>query len=54
MFVLGISQGFNSPKDTLKNLLETGECTVNIVSEWFAEAAYNCPLMCASHLGDQW
>ncbi|CEP21752.1 YWR1 [Cyberlindnera jadinii] len=39
MFVLGISQGFNGPKDTLKNLLDTGECTVNIVSEWFAEAA---------------
>jgi flavin reductase (DIM6/NTAB) family NADH-FMN oxidoreductase RutF len=39
IFVIGLSQGSQGPKDTLRNILETKECTVNIVSEWFAEAA---------------
>lgn len=29
-------------KDTLQNLLETKECVVNIISEWFVESANSC------------
>ncbi|CDR47207.1 CYFA0S30e00364g1_1 [Cyberlindnera fabianii] len=38
IFVVGISQGRNG-KDTAKNIIETGECTINIISEWYVEAA---------------
>jgi len=36
---VGFSGGSSHPKDTLKNILETGECVVNIISEDFVEAA---------------
>jgi len=39
MFTLGFSIARGTPKDTLVQLLETGECTINIISEWFVEAA---------------
>lgn len=39
IFVIGISQGKGVAKDTVTNLLHTEECTVNIMSEWFVEAA---------------
>ena len=43
VLVVGISMGRGLEKDTLRNILETGECTVSIVSEWFVEAAnYTC------------
>lgn len=35
---MGFAGGMDNPKDTLKNLLETGECVVNIASEHFVEA----------------
>ena len=39
LFVLGLAASLERPKDTLKNLVETKECTVNIISESFIEAA---------------
>lgn len=39
LFILGYAGGFDNAKDSLKNLKETGECVVNIISEHFAEAA---------------
>lgn len=36
--VIGVSRnGPNGPKDTARNILETGEFVVSIISEWFAE-----------------
>ncbi|ODQ68687.1 flavo protein oxygenase [Nadsonia fulvescens var. elongata DSM 6958] len=43
IFCIGFSGGKGSHKDTCKNLLETGELTINVISEWFIEAAnYTC------------
>ncbi|OBA20053.1 hypothetical protein METBIDRAFT_33032 [Metschnikowia bicuspidata var. bicuspidata NRRL YB-4993] len=39
IFTLGFSGGKGSHKDTCKNILETEELTINIISEWFVEAA---------------
>lgn len=39
MLVIGISKATGVEKDTAKNLKETKEATVNIISEWFVEAA---------------
>ncbi|THV82464.1 hypothetical protein D6D27_08388 [Aureobasidium pullulans] len=38
VFVIGFSGRANRPKDTLRNLEETGECVLNIVSEDMIEA----------------
>ncbi|KAI0024568.1 hypothetical protein F4780DRAFT_543164 [Xylariomycetidae sp. FL0641] len=42
MFVVGIASTLAAPKDTLRNLVDTRECVVNIISEHFAEAANAC------------
>ena len=39
LFIVGFSGGFSNAKDSLRNLLESGECTINIISEHFIEAA---------------
>ncbi|OTB07967.1 hypothetical protein M426DRAFT_52813 [Hypoxylon sp. CI-4A] len=39
LFVLGFASSLTHPKDSLRNLLETRECVVSIVSEDFVEAA---------------
>ncbi|CAD6442656.1 8d857540-f280-4b6a-92cd-93e1482dd199 [Sclerotinia trifoliorum] len=39
LFVLGYAGGLDNAKDSLRNLKETGECTINIISEHFLEAA---------------
>ncbi|KAI1073862.1 hypothetical protein F5B20DRAFT_574501 [Whalleya microplaca] len=39
LFVVGVAGALAHPKDTLRNLVESHECTVNIVSEGFLEAA---------------
>ncbi|RPB25084.1 hypothetical protein L211DRAFT_807140 [Terfezia boudieri ATCC MYA-4762] len=39
IFCVGFSGGRGNPKDTCRNVLETGECVINIISEWFVEAA---------------
>jgi hypothetical protein len=38
VFVIGFSGRPDRPKDTLTNLEETGECSINIVSEHMIEA----------------
>lgn len=42
IFTIGFSGGKGSPKDTCRNILDTGELTINIISEWFVEAANFC------------
>ncbi|TGJ81522.1 hypothetical protein E0Z10_g7240 [Xylaria hypoxylon] len=39
VFALGVSSPLSKPKDTLRHLVANGECTVNIISEHFIEAA---------------
>lgn len=39
IFCVGFAGGFDKAKDSLRNLVDTGECTINIVSEHFLEAA---------------
>ncbi|CZT51724.1 related to conserved protein/domain typically associated with flavoprotein oxygenases, DIM6/NTAB family [Rhynchosporium secalis] len=39
LFTIGFAGGFDNAKDTLKNLSETEECVINIISEHFLEAA---------------
>ncbi|KAI0870357.1 hypothetical protein GGS24DRAFT_475482 [Hypoxylon argillaceum] len=39
LFALGIASSLAAPKDTLRHLVANGECTVNIISEHFVEAA---------------
>jgi flavin reductase (DIM6/NTAB) family NADH-FMN oxidoreductase RutF len=39
IFILGYAGGFDKAKDSLRNLLETRECCINIISEHYLEAA---------------
>ncbi|KAF3912171.1 hypothetical protein ABW21_db0207028 [Orbilia brochopaga] len=39
IMVVGISSGMENKKDTLQNILDTGELVINVISEWFLEAA---------------
>ncbi|KAF1835879.1 hypothetical protein BDW02DRAFT_567631 [Decorospora gaudefroyi] len=39
MFILGFAGGMDKAKDTLANLLATRECTINIITEEYVEAA---------------
>jgi len=39
IFVLGFAGGMDKAKDTLKNLVDTKECTINIITEEYIEAA---------------
>lgn len=39
MFCVGYSGGFANAKDSLRNLTESGECVINVISAHFAEAA---------------
>ncbi|KAH7170187.1 hypothetical protein EDB81DRAFT_876230 [Dactylonectria macrodidyma] len=39
LFVVGIASGLDRAKDTLRNVVDTGECVINIISEPFLEAA---------------
>ncbi|KAK9474927.1 uncharacterized protein V1510DRAFT_411020 [Dipodascopsis tothii] len=39
IFCIGFSGGKGNLKDTCANVLATGELTINIISEWFVEAA---------------
>lgn len=39
LFIVGFAGGLAQAKDTLRNLIETKECTINIVSEHYIEAA---------------
>lgn len=39
VFIIGYAGGMDNAKDSLKNLTETGECVINMISEHFIEAA---------------
>ncbi|KAM0346442.1 hypothetical protein ACHAPU_005507 [Fusarium lateritium] len=39
MFIVGFASGLASAKDTLRNVADSGECVINIISEHFIEAA---------------
>jgi flavin reductase (DIM6/NTAB) family NADH-FMN oxidoreductase RutF len=39
IFVIGYAGGFDKAKDSLRNLSETKECVINIISEHYIEAA---------------
>lgn len=39
LFTLGFAGGWQQAKDTLANLRDSGECTINIISEHYLEAA---------------
>lgn len=41
-FVVGHAVGADGTKDSLKNLLETGECVINVLTEEILEAANAC------------
>ena len=53
VIVIGFAGGSEHPKDTLRNILETGECVVNIISENFVEAA-NFTCIDAPHPVSEW
>jgi flavin reductase (DIM6/NTAB) family NADH-FMN oxidoreductase RutF len=44
LFTIGYSGGFDKAKDSLRNLKESEECTINIISEHFVEAANSCSI----------
>ncbi|KAH7418374.1 flavoprotein-like protein oxygenase [Cadophora sp. MPI-SDFR-AT-0126] len=44
LFTVGYAGGFDNAKDSLKNLSETQECVINIISEHFIEAANACSI----------
>ncbi|KAF2641920.1 hypothetical protein P280DRAFT_449248 [Massarina eburnea CBS 473.64] len=44
LFILGFSGGLDAAKDTLANLVATKECTLNIISEEYIEAANYCSI----------
>lgn len=44
IFGVGFSGGFDNAKDSLRNLIESGECVINIISEHFIEAANSCAI----------
>ncbi|MCJ1436672.1 hypothetical protein MMC27_006053 [Xylographa pallens] len=39
IFVVGYAGGYENAKDSLKNLMDTNECVINVISEHFVEAA---------------
>ena len=53
IFVIGFAGGFSQAKDSLANLTATGECTVNIISEHYLEAANACSIN-APHGVSEW
>lgn len=53
IFSLGFSAGSGKYKDTCTNILETGELTISIISEWFLEAANYCAIPAPSDI-DEW
>ncbi|KAI1337964.1 hypothetical protein F5Y15DRAFT_417404 [Xylariaceae sp. FL0016] len=53
LFVLGLASSLAQPKDTLKNLVESRECVVNIISEHFVEAA-NATSVDAPYGASEW
>lgn len=52
-FMIGFSSNVAEAKDTLKNLLDSKECVINIISEQFIEAANSCSID-APYGSDEW
>lgn len=50
---LGFSQNQGKAKDTVANILATEECTINIISEWWLEAANMAAMDCPPEI-DEW
>ncbi|KAG8528881.1 uncharacterized protein KY384_006570 [Bacidia gigantensis] len=46
LFIIGFAGGFSNAKDTLRNLSSQKECTINIISEHYIEAANACSIDC--------
>lgn len=44
IFTVGFAGGWENAKDNLRNLSESGECTINIISEHMLEAANACSI----------
>lgn len=44
MFCVGYAGSFESAKDSLINLRDTGECVINVISEHYVEAANACAI----------
>jgi len=44
VFIIGFSGGFDRAKDSMKNLKDSGECSINIISEHYVEAANACSI----------
>ena len=44
VFGVGFSGGLDKAKDSLRNLQESGECVINIISEHYIEAANACAI----------
>lgn len=42
IFTVGFASPLETAKDSLRNLVETGECVINIISEGFLEASNAC------------
>lgn len=42
LFIIGYAGGFDAAKDSLRNLRDSGECVINIISEHYVEAANAC------------
>jgi flavin reductase (DIM6/NTAB) family NADH-FMN oxidoreductase RutF len=53
LFTVGYAGGFDNQKDSLRNLVETGECVINIISEHFIEAA-NATCVNAPYGASEW
>jgi Conserved protein/domain typically associated with flavoprotein oxygenases, DIM6/NTAB family len=53
LFVVGFVGSLDKAKDTLRNIHETGECVINIVSEHFVEAA-NATAVSAPYGVSEW
>lgn len=39
LFTVGFSCSVSEAKDTLRNIIDTEECVINIISDWYIEAA---------------
>ncbi|KAL1998636.1 hypothetical protein VTN02DRAFT_5864 [Thermoascus thermophilus] len=53
LFAVGFVGSLANAKDTLRNLTETGECVINIISEHFVEAA-NATSVAAPYGTSEW
>lgn len=53
VFAIGMTRTPNGHKDSCQNLLDTKEATINIISEWFIEAANSCAIAAPPDV-DEW